>query len=48
MLGIIEASGMTLKDLQSRGVKWQGLEDTKFFKITGTATNGNCEAIFDV
>lgn len=48
LLSLLDASGMKLKDLQARGVKWQGIEDTKFFKITGSASNGSCEALFDV
>ena len=47
-MSIFEAAGVKLKDLQSRGIKWKGIDDTKFFKITGTAANQESEALFDV
>jgi predicted dehydrogenase len=49
LLCVFEASGMKLKDLQSRGVEWKGTGgDTKFFKVTGTAGNEESSALFDV
>ena len=40
---------MKIEDLQSRGVKWQGKNDTKFFKINGSFSNQNQEiGLYDV
>lgn len=39
---------MRLKDLNSKAINWKGYDDTKFFKVTGTATNEVSEALFDV
>mmetsp|Transcript_6506 Transcript_6506/g.7439 ORF Transcript_6506/g.7439 Transcript_6506/m.7439 type:complete len:313 (-) Transcript_6506:187-1125(-) len=48
LLGILEATNVSVKELQARGVNWGELKDTKFLKITGTATGDDNEAIFDV
>ena len=29
------AGGLKVQDVQSRGINWQGTNDTQFFKITG-------------
>lgn len=38
-LSIIDAASHRLEDLQARGVKWYGLQDTKFFKISGSTVS---------